>query len=53
MIKKIWYWLNATFGLRLYFKDKDGKAYIKEGWNRPEELFEHLKIHHPKEYSKL
>jgi len=53
MLRHIWYWLNATFGMRVYFKGKDGKAYVKEGWNKPEELFEHLKKYHPDEYAKL
>jgi len=53
MLKNIWYWLNATFGRRTYFKDKDNKAMIKEGYNPPEELLEHLKKHHPDEYANL
>lgn len=45
----IWYWLNANLGIRKYFKE-DGGVYIKEGFNKPEELFEHLRQHHPEEY---
>ena len=51
-MKKLWYWLNATFGERRYLKI-DGTAYIKEGFNKPEPLLEHLKSYHPDEYSLL
>ena len=53
MLKHIWYWLNATFGRRIYFKNKDNVAMIKEGYNPPEELFEHLKKYHPDVYANL
>ena len=52
MIERLWRWLNRTFGMRSYYKE-DGKAYIKEGFNPPEELFEHLKKYHPEEYAGL
>ncbi len=49
MLSKIWYWLNAQFGYRRYFKIS-GIVYIKEGYNKIEKLGEHLAIHHPEEY---
>ena len=49
ILKRIWYWLNATFGPHTYHKGDDSKVYIKEGFNPPEELFSHLEKHHLKE----
>lgn len=46
------YWFNAHFGVRRY-SEVDGKCYVQEGNNPPEELFEHLRRHHPKEYGEL
>lgn len=48
-MKELWYWLNATFGVRKYFR-KDRVIFIKEGFNKPEEFKEHLKNYHYDEY---
>ena len=53
MLRCIWHWLNSTFGRRQHFRGKDGKVYVKEGFNIPEELFKHLKEHHPNEHANL
>ena len=52
VIERLWHWLNRAFGMRSYSK-VGGKAYIKEGFNPPEELLEHLKKYHPEEYAEL
>ena len=46
------HWWNRHFGKRRYFKE-GGIAYIQEGTNPPEKLFEHMKKYHPDEYADL
>lgn len=49
LFKLLWYQINSNFGGRIYFK-KDGILYVKEGFNKPEPFWEHLKEYHPDEY---
>jgi len=53
VMRAIWYWINSTFGGRVYSRGGDGKCYVKEGFNKPEELSEHLKRYHPEEYKEM
>ena len=46
------HWWNRHFGKCQYFVE-DGKDYIQEGTNPPEDLLEHLKLYHPTEYAYL
>lgn len=46
-------WYNRNFGKRQYFMGDDDKAYIKEGSNPPEELWEHLEKYHPKDLERI
>lgn len=52
VLGRFWRLLNRTFGSRSYMKI-GGKFYVKEGFNPPEELFEHLRKYHPEEYTDI
>lgn len=51
-LKKIWWQFNSEFGSRNYFR-KDGILYVKEGFNKPEPFWQHLKEYHPEEYERV